>query len=58
MYKLWIGLQPRFTLHIVHGALSIGVLYMHLWAFGALNWPNSIKQAHPNYHAPVAATAQ
>jgi hypothetical protein len=55
MYKLWIGLQPRFTLHIVHGALSIGVLYMHLWAFGAMGWPKSISQKYPQYTAAAPA---
>lgn len=58
MYKLWIGLQPRFVLHIVHGALSIGVLFIHLFAFKAVGYPGSIAQKYPQYFAPVASATR
>jgi hypothetical protein len=46
------------VLHIVHGALSIGVLYIHLFAFKAIGYPGSIKQKYPQYFAPSASATQ
>jgi hypothetical protein len=53
-YKIWIGLSPRIVVHLSHTAVAIAVLYMHLWAFKALGWPESIAQKYPQYTAPAA----
>ena len=57
MYRIWIGLNPRMVLHLFHSAIAIFVLFMHLWAFSAVNFPGHIKVKYPNYFAAPAATA-
>ena len=57
-YKIWIGLMPRLVVNISHTAISIAVLYMHLWAFKAMGWPNNIAQKYPQYTAPAASATQ
>jgi|APCry1669188910_1035180.scaffolds.fasta_scaffold61884_3 hypothetical protein len=51
MHRIWVGLDPRVVLSCVGTGVTIMVLVMHLFAFKALNWPGSISQKYPAYHA-------
>ncbi len=57
MYRIWIGLNPRLVLFAVHTAVSLIVLFIHLFAFSVVNYPNHIQAKYPNYFAAPAAAA-
>lgn len=51
MHRIWVGLDARVILSVTGSAVTIMVLVMHLFAFKALNFPGSISQKYPAYHA-------
>ena len=54
MHRVWIGLQPREAL-MVFGTFVVGaVLVMHIFAFGQLGWPKTLKA---KYNASAVASA-
>lgn len=57
MHRIWIGLDPKFVMGCVGGAVVLMVLYMHFWAFPVMGWSTSVQQQYPTYTAPPAAAA-
>ncbi|MFM8781322.1 MAG: hypothetical protein ACKOFO_07630 [Gemmatimonadota bacterium] len=54
MHRVWIGLEPRQAL-AGFGTFVVGaVLVMHIFAFGQLGWPKSLK-AKDNASAVASA---
>jgi hypothetical protein len=54
MYKIWQGLDPHLVLMGVGTFISGAVLVMHIFAFGQLGWPSSLKA---KYNPPAVASA-
>jgi len=54
MHRIWIGLHPREVMGGV-GTFVVGaVLVMHIFAFGQLGWPKTLKA---KYNASAVASA-
>jgi len=48
MHRLWIGLQVNHVLGLFMGALSLLVLWLHLWAIPAIGFEGfNHKPANP-----------
>lgn len=55
MYRIWVGLQARQVVFLLHTAVAMMVLIIHLFAFQVIGYPGSIKQKYPQYFAAQAA---
>ncbi len=55
MYRIWIGLNPRMVLFAMHTGVSLIVLFIHLFAFKVVGYPDHVKAKYPQYFAPAAA---
>lgn len=56
MYKIWQGDDPKLILGGLFFFIAVTSLVIHLFAFKAVGYPNSVSQKYPNYKP--AATAQ
>lgn len=54
MYRVWIKLDPHAVLMATGTFVAGAVLVMHIFAFGQLGWPKSLKA---KYNPPTVASA-
>lgn len=54
MHRVWIGLDPHQALAGAATFVVGAVLVMHIFAFGQLGWPKSLKA---KYNPPAVASA-
>jgi hypothetical protein len=55
MHRLWIGLQVPHVLGLFMGALSLLVLWLHLWAFPVIGYDGNTHT--PAYTASAGVSA-
>lgn len=54
MYRVWIKMDPHQVLMGTFAFVAGAVLVMHIFAFGQLGWPKSLKA---KYNPPAVASA-
>jgi hypothetical protein len=53
MYRMWKGLDARFVLSATGTAVTLIVVFIHIWAINITGWPKSVKA---KYNPPAVVT--